>query len=68
MLFKLTDDIQCAVNRSEVATALFAGYSKGVDTICYDILLKKLSEIGFFLSVIHLINSYLTDRYHFVQI
>ena len=68
MLLKLRDDIQCALNSSEVAIALFADYSKAFDTICYDILLKKLNELGFSSPFIHLINSYLTDRYQFVQI
>ena len=68
VLFKLRDDIQCALNSSEVAIALFADYSKAFDTIRYDILFKKLNEFGFSLSFIHLINSYLTDRYQFVQI
>ena len=53
---------------SKVAIALFADYSKAFDTIRYDILLKKLNELGFSSSFIHLINSYLTDRYRFVQI
>ena len=68
VLLKLRDDIQCALNSSEVAIALFANYSKAFDTIRYDILLKKLNELGFSSSFIHLINSYLTDRYQFVQI
>ena len=68
VLLKLRDDIQCALNSSEVAIALFADYSKAFDTIRYDILLKKLNELGFSSSFIHLINSYLTDRYQFVQI
>ena len=43
VLLKLRDDIQCALNSSEVATALFTDYNKDFDTICYDILLKKFS-------------------------
>ena len=35
------DDIQCVLNSSEVAIALFADYSNALDTICYGILLKK---------------------------
>ena len=68
VLLKLSDDIQCGLNSSEVAIALFADYSKAFDTIRYDITLKKLNELGFSLSFIHLMNSYLTDRYQFVQI
>ena len=68
VLLKLRDDIQCALNSSEVATALFADYSKAFDIIPFDILLKKLIELGFSSPFIHLINSYLTDRYQFVQI
>ena len=68
VLVKLRDDIQCALNSSEVAIALFADYSKAFDTIRYDILLKKLNKLGFSSSFIHLINSYLTDRYKFAQI
>ena len=68
VLLELRDDIQCALNCSEVAIALFADYSKAFDTIRYDILLKKLNELGFSSSFIHLINNYLTDRYQFVQI
>ena len=68
VLLKLRDDIQCALNSSEVAIALFADYSKAFNTIRYDILLKKLNVLRFSSSFIHLINSYLTDRYQFVQI
>ena len=68
VLLKLRDDIQCALSSSEVATALFTDYSKASDTIRYDILLKKLIEFGFSSAFIHLINSYLTDRYQFVRI
>ena len=68
VLLKLRDDIQCALNSSEVATALFTDYNKDFDTIRYDILLKKLNELGFSSSFIHLINSYLTDRCQFVPI
>ena len=57
-----------ALNSSEVAITLFADYSKAFDTIRYHILLKKLNELGFSSSFIHLINSYLSDRYQFVQI
>ena len=67
VLLKLRDDTQCALN-SKVAIALFADYSKAFDTIRYDILLKKLNELGFSLPFIHLINSYLTDWYQLVQI
>ena len=67
-MLKFKDDIQCAVNSSEVATALFADRSKAFDTIRYDILLKKLNELVFSSLFIHLINSYLTERYQFVQI
>ena len=68
MLLKLRDDIQCALNSNEVAIALFADYSKAFDTICYDILLKKLNELGFSSPFIHLINSYLTDQYQLFKL
>ena len=68
MLLKIRDDIQCAFNSSEVAIALLAVYSKAFNTIRYDILLKTLNDLGFSLSFIHLINSYLTDWYQLVQI
>ena len=42
VLLKLRDDIQCSLNSSEVATA---DYSKAFDTICHDILLKKLNGL-----------------------
>ena len=57
VLLKLRDDIQCALNSSAVAIALFADYSKAFDSICYDILLKKLNEFGFSSSFIHLVNN-----------
>ena len=65
VLLKLRDDIQCSLNSSEVATA---DYSKAFDTICHEILLKKLNGLGFCSSFIPLISKYLTDRYQFVQI
>ena len=68
VLLKLRDDIQCALNSSAVAIALFADYSKAFDSICYDILLKKLNEFGFSSSFIHLVSNYLTDRCQIVQI
>ena len=60
VLLKLRDEVQCALNSSEVAIALFADYKKAFDTIRYDILLKKLNELGFSSSFIHLSNCYLS--------
>ena len=68
LLLKLKDDILCALDNSEVAIALFADYSEAFNTICYNILLKKVNELGFLSLFIHLIDSYLTDQNQFVQI
>ena len=65
VLLKLRGDVQCSLNSSEVATA---DYSKAFDTVCHDILLKNLNELGFSSPFIHLISNYPTDCYQFVQI
>ena len=41
VLLKLRDDIQCALNSSEVTIALFADYSKTFATTCFESFLKS---------------------------
>ena len=68
LILKLRDDIQRALNKSEVSISVFADYSKAFDTVHYKHLIEKLSLLKFSISSIHLIYNYLTNRKQFVQV
>ena len=68
LLLKLQGDIQKAMNRNKVTLSLFADYSKAFDTVDHNTLVHKLYSLQFSHSLLHLINSYLTERKQFVQI
>ena len=68
ILLKLRDDIQKAMNKSEVTLAVLIDYSKAFDTIDHNLLLEKLSKLNFSNHTLKLISSYLTNRKQYVQV
>ena len=58
----LTDDIFSAVNEGEVTLAVFVDLRKAFDTVCHEILCKKLSNYGLRGKVLDWCTSYLKRR------
>ena len=48
--------------------AIFLDFSKAFDTICHDILLRKLEHMGFRGPIYQWIKSFLTNRKQFVNV
>lgn len=68
LLLKLKDDILNAMRKGEVTLSIFADFSKAFDTVDYPILINQLHHLGFSTHFIRLIDSYLTNRYQYVQV
>ena len=64
----LTEKIYSSLNSNEITLALFVDLSKAFDTVNHSILCKKLELYGIRGTPLHLINSYLTDRYQVTRI
>ena len=58
----LTDDIFQAINDKQITYALFIDFCKAFDTINHNILLKKLSKLGFSQNSYQWFKSYLANR------
>ena len=62
-VFKLTYDIQEAINNKEMVAALFLDMSAAFDTVDHDVLLSRLSrDFGFKGQALAWLSSYLTNR------
>ena len=61
-LLKLTEDIRSGFDRRLITIALLFHFSKAFDTISPITLLRKLSSMGFYRSVLCWIHSYIWDR------
>ena len=57
-----TDDIFPAINDNQITYALFIDFRKAFDTINHNILLKKLSKLGFSQNSYQWFKSYLANR------
>ena len=68
LLLKLRNDIQKAMNRTEITLSVFADYSKAFDTVDYQVLIEKLHNLNFSKSSLLLILDYLSERKQYVQI
>ena len=64
----MRDDLLRAMKKGEATPMVLADFSKAFDTVNYKILLIKLSTLGFSKPFMHLLNSYLSERSHLVQI
>ena len=64
---KFSDDIRKLFDQKEVAIATFIDLSKAFDCVDHNILLSKLKWYGIHETALQWINSYLSDREHFVS-
>ena len=64
----MCDDLLRAMKKGEVTVMMLADFSKAFDTVNYKVLITKLSTLGFSKPFLCWLNSYLSDRSHFVQI
>ena len=67
-LMKLRDDIRKAMKSSEVTLAVLVDFSKAFDTICHNLMIKKLHQLGFSKNFLWWTFSYLENRKQYVQI
>ena len=65
---KFRDDIQKAMNKSEVTLAVLVDYSKAFNTVYHETLLQILHEMNFTKECLMIIQDYLCDRKQFVQV
>ena len=68
VLMGMRDDLLRAMKKGEVTLMVLADFSKAFDTVNYKVLITKLSTLGFSKPFLRWLNSYLSDRSHFVQI
>ena len=64
----MRDDFLRAMKKGEVTLMVLADFFKAFDTVNYKVLITKLSTLGFSKPFLRWLNSYLSDRSHFVQI
>ena len=62
-----SDDILKLFDQKKVAIVTFMDLSKAFDCVDHDILLSKLKRYGIYETALQWINSYLSDREHFVS-
>ena len=61
-IFQYTKYLYNALDNDETTTALYIDYKKAFDTICHEILLKKLILYGFTANAVMWFENYLTNR------
>ena len=66
-LLKFSDDVLKLFDQKKVAIATFMDLSKAHDCVDHNILLSKFKRYGIHETALQWINSYLTDREHFVS-
>ena len=66
-LLKFSDDILKLLDKKKVGIATFMDLSKSLDCVDQNILLSKLKLYGIHETTLQWINSYLSDREHFVS-
>ena len=67
-ILKFTQECYSALNKKEHLISVFLDFSKAFDTICHDILLKKLQKSGIRANYLTLFQSYLSNRTQYVEI
>lgn len=67
-VLKLCDDIRSGMDDSMTTIAVFFNFSKAFDSIIFDILIYKLKAMGFEITVIDGVISYLRGRQQSVRI
>ena len=68
VLMGMRDDLLRPMKKGEVTLMVLADFFKALDTVNYQVLISKLSTLGFSKPFLRWLNSYLSDRSHFVQI
>ena len=64
----LTEDWKHAIDRKELVTILSTDMSKAFDSLCHNLVIKKLKAYGFTNQSLDLIRSFLNDRYSRVKL
>ena len=67
-LVRLTEDWKHAIDRKELVTILSTDMSKAFDSLCHNLVIKKLKAHGFTNQSLDLIRSFLNDRYSRVKL
>ena len=67
-ILEFLENVYESFNENKYYLAIFLDFSKAFDTICHDILLKKLEHMGFRGPIHQWIKSYLINRKQFVNI
>ena len=68
ILLKFRNDIQKALNKNETTMSVFIDYSKALDAIQHETLIKKLANLNFSNSSIKIILNYLSNIQQYVQL
>ena len=64
----LTEDWKHVIDRKELVTILSTDMSKAFDSLCQNLVIKKLKAYGFTNESLDLIRSFLNDRYSRVKL
>ena len=67
-IIEFLENIHDAFNEHNYYLAIYLDFSKAFDTICHEILLKKIEHMGFRGPIYKWLASYLTNRNQFVTI
>ena len=67
-ILEFLENINDAFNEHNYYLAIYLDFSKAFDTICHEILLKKIEHMGFRGPIYEWLKSYLTNRNQFVTI
>ena len=67
-ILEFLDNIYDSLNNNQHHLAIYLDFSKAFDTVSHDILLKKLSHMGFRGNIHSWLYSYLTNRKQYVSI
>ena len=67
-ILEFLENVYDSFNENKHYLAIFLDFSKAFDTICHDILLKKLEHMGFRGPIYQWIKSFLSNRKQFVNI
>ena len=67
-IIEFLENINDSFNESKHHLSIYLDFSKAFDTVCHEILLKKIEHMGFRGPILQWITSYLTNRKQFVTI
>ena len=67
-IIELLENVNDSFNENKHYLSIYLDFSKAFDTVCHEILLKKIEHMGFRGPILAWITSYLTNRKQFVTI